>query len=108
MRHDAIYNLYGNVVSINGDGNDCVAYDADGTVVEINFTAVAAKEAELVASDNMDQLRTERNKRLAETDYWTLSDTATMTDAQTTYRQALRDITDNATSLDDVIWPEKP
>ena len=25
-----------------------------------------------------------------------------------TYRQALRDITDSATSLDDVTWPEKP
>ena len=108
MRHDAIYNLYGNVVSINGDGDNCVAYDANGTAVEINLTTVAAKEAELVASYNMVQLRDERNKRLAETDYWTLSDTETMTDAQTTYRQALRDITDNATSLDDVTWPEKP
>ena len=25
-----------------------------------------------------------------------------------TYRQSLRDITDSATSLDDVTWPEKP
>ena len=25
-----------------------------------------------------------------------------------TYRQALRDITNSATSLDDVTWPEKP
>ena len=25
-----------------------------------------------------------------------------------TYRDALRDITDSATSLDDVTWPEKP
>jgi len=31
-----------------------------------------------------------------------------MTEAQTAYRQALRDITDTATSLDDVVWPEKP
>ena len=108
MRHQAIYILYDNVISIDGNGDDCVAYDTNGNVVEINLTQVTTKEAELVASDNMAQLRTERNKRLAETDYWTLSDTATMTDAQTTYRQALRDITDNATSLDDVIWPEKP
>jgi len=26
----------------------------------------------------------------------------------TTYRQALRDITDSATSLEDVVWPTKP
>jgi hypothetical protein len=32
----------------------------------------------------------------------------TMTSAQTTYRQALRDITDTYSSLDDVVWPEKP
>ena len=32
----------------------------------------------------------------------------TMTSAQTTYRQALRDITNSATSLDDVTWPTKP
>jgi hypothetical protein len=25
-----------------------------------------------------------------------------------TYRQTLRDITDTYTSLDDVVWPEKP
>jgi hypothetical protein len=25
-----------------------------------------------------------------------------------TYRQSLRDITDTYTSLDDVVWPEKP
>jgi len=31
-----------------------------------------------------------------------------MTAEQTTYRQALRDITDSATSLDDVVWPTKP
>ena len=56
----------------------------------------------------MTELRTERNRLLAETDHWVLSDTVDATSAQTTYRQALRDITDNATSLDDVVWPEKP
>ena len=41
------------------------------------------------------------------TDWWASSD-LTMTDAQKTYRQALRDITKSATSLDDVTWPNKP
>ena len=45
--------------------------------------------------------------RLAETDWWASSD-LTMTSERTTYRQALRDITDSATSLDDVTWPTKP
>ena len=54
-------------------------------------------------------LRAERNKRLAETD-WTQSRDVTLSNdsAWVTYRQALRDITDSATSLDDVTWPTKP
>ena len=43
----------------------------------------------------------------AVTDWWASSD-LTMSDARTAYRQALRDITDSATSLDDVTWPTKP
>ena len=53
-------------------------------------------------------LRLERNSLLAETDHWVMSDTVDATSAQTTYRQALRDITKSATSLDDVTWPTKP
>jgi len=52
-------------------------------------------------------LRAERNQRLANTDWWASSD-LTMTAEQTAYRQALRDITDTYTSLDDVVWPEEP
>ena len=52
-------------------------------------------------------LRTERNRLLAETDFYGNSD-VTMSEAMTTYRQALRDITNTATSLDNVTWPEKP
>ena len=52
-------------------------------------------------------LRDVRNSKLAETDWWASSD-LTMTEAQTAYRQALRDITDTYTSLDDVVWPEVP
>ena len=55
----------------------------------------------------MQALRMERNLRLSVTDVWALSD-RTMTQAQKDYRQALRDITENATSLDDVSWPTEP
>ena len=53
--------------------------------------------------------RTERNKRLAETDYFALTD-VTMDAAMTTYRQQLRDITDHANwpNLNDDDWPTKP
>lgn len=61
-----------------------------------------------LAVEALAMLRQERNSKLAETDHWVLSDTADATPAQTTYRQALRDITSSATSLDDVSWPTKP
>ena len=66
-----------------------------------------AKYNELVNAYPMRLLRAERNQRLANTDWWASSD-LTMTEAQTDYRQALRDVTDTYTSLDDVVWPEEP
>lgn len=59
------------------------------------------------AEEKLEALREMRNRLLAETDVWALSD-RTMTQEQTNYRQALRDITDSYTSLDDVVWPTKP
>jgi len=56
---------------------------------------------------NLSALRAERNAKLAETDWWASSD-LTMTAEQTAYRQALRDITDTYSSLDEVVWPTKP
>ena len=96
MKHEAIYKLNSSVVTIIGD----TAYDADGNVVEYDNDA-AVVEGNLIA------LRNERNRLIAETDWWASSD-LTMTTEQTTYRQALRDITDSYTSLDDVVWPTKP
>jgi len=96
MIHEAIIKLDSKVVAIIGD----TAYDKDNNVVEYDLSAITT-ESNLIA------LRQERNAKLAETDWWASSD-LTMTSAQTTYRQALRDITTSATSLDDVSWPTKP
>jgi hypothetical protein len=68
---------------------------------------ITTKYDELVAAEPMRLLRLERNRRIAATDWWASSD-RTMTAEQTAYRQALRDITDTYTSLDDVVWPEVP
>ena len=62
---------------------------------------------EPTAEEKLWQLREERNMKLTATDWWASSD-LTMTEAQTAYRQALRDITETYTSLDDVVWPEVP
>ena len=75
---------------------------------ESDFTA---KYNELDAVEPLTFLREERDHRLSETD-WTRMDDNGLSDSAkaswATYRQELRDITDNATSLDDVTWPTKP
>jgi len=86
--------------------------DANGTAIEstdhgIAWATVSAKKDELIAAQPMKELRAERDRKLAETDWWAVAD-RTMTSEQTAYRQALRDITPSATSLDDVVWPTKP
>ena len=58
----------------------------------------------------MEELRIKRNALLSETDFYALSD-VTMTLQMTQYRQALRDITNNLTTvedIEDVVFPERP
>jgi hypothetical protein len=71
------------------DGNIDVQEDTGPTIADIDY------------------LRHARNEKLKETDLWGLQDYP-VTDEQRAYRQALRDITNTATSLDDVVWPTKP
>lgn len=55
-------------------------------------------------------LRNTRNLLLAQTDYLALSDQS-MSAEMTTYRQALRDITNGLTTVEDVeavVFPERP
>ena len=73
----------------------------------VTWDEVNVKMQDLTAAEPMKALRAERDRLIAATDWWASSD-LTMTDAQTAYRQALRDITDSATSLDDVTWPTAP
>jgi len=89
--------------------------DANGTAIEsanpadwgVTWAQLSAKRDELIAAQPLKELRAERNRRIAETDWWASSD-LTMTAEQTAYRQALRDITNTYSSLDDVVWPVKP
>lgn len=60
-----------------------------------------------IDEEKAEEVRAERNKLLAETDHYGLSD-QTMTSDMTTYRQALRDITDQDGFPESVTWPTKP
>ena len=81
------------------------------TLAEVN-----SKIEELKAAEPMRLLRVERDRLLAETDWWVLPD-RTPTPEQSAYRQALRDLPDTATPVLDptsrlgisgVDWPVKP
>ena len=99
-RDAVIIKLNPSVVSVI----DGVPYDADDNVVSYDADAV---DTEL----NIQEVRMIRDAKLAETDWVVTMHKEKGTNIPTamkTYRQALRDITDSATSLDDVTWPEKP
>ena len=91
--------------------------DSNGTAIESSdpsdfgttWSAVKAKKDELVAAEPMRLLREERDRRLAETDWWASSD-LTMSSERTAYRKALRDAPaqDGVTGLSNVTWPTKP
>ena len=58
----------------------------------------------------MSNLRAKRNKLLSDTDYLALADN-TMTEEVKTYRQALRDITEGLSTVEEVnavVFPVKP
>ena len=92
-------------------GSDMVSYTVEwlnSDLTKPTSSAIETKRNELYAEDRLNELRQHRNAKLAETDHWALSDTDAMTQAQTDYRQALRDITKTYSNLDDVVWPTKP
>ena len=87
--------------------------------VRYNLTAEeeAQRDAEELEFNNngafeeaMENLRDIRNSKLAETDFYALSD-VTMSPEMETYRQELRDITNGLTTVEEVnavVFPTKP
>ena len=91
----------------------------NGEIVALTDAEITQQNAEETAfldslpAKQFEYLREERNKKLAETDWVVIKEreeggsVSNFADWKT-YRQALRDITDSATSLENVTWPEKP
>jgi hypothetical protein len=75
--------------------------DGDAVVFKAEIAAAAENAAAMKA------IRSERNRRLAETDWWSFSDSPAITDAQAAYRQALRDFPATV-DLSNIVWPTKP
>jgi hypothetical protein len=98
--------------SVKGDCTDAesfsknVVWEGDALT---DWTAVNNKMADAKAVVAFRDLRAKRDELLTETDWWASSD-RTMTDAETAYRKALRDLPstlDKTTVLNEITWPTK-
>ena len=81
-------------------------------IANVNGVAVELTEEEIASfilsqTPTGEDARLKRNRLLAETDVWGLSDYPT-TAEQAAYRQALRDITDQSGFPENITWPTKP
>ena len=91
-------------------------HNINGNIVPFTAEEEAQRDAEELAFANgafdraMADLRQKRNSLLTATDYLALSDN-TLSANMTTYRQALRDLTNGLTNIDEVnavVFPSKP
>ncbi len=91
-------------------------HNINGNRVQFTAEEEAARDAEEQAwadgafNRAIADVRSRRNRLLAETDYLALSDN-TLSSDMTTYRQNLRDITNGVDTVDkcnNIDWPTKP
>ena len=97
-------------VIVRGDDIDTCEIEWHQGTPEISKADIKAKIPEVEFDNAMEDLRTKRNAKLAETDFYGLSDN-TMSADMTTYRQELRDLTNGITTkqqAEAVVFPTKP
>ena len=104
------------IKKINPNAEFCIGGNSLDNITWLNGTTPISKadiEAQFPAVEldiAMADLRIKRNNLLKETDYLALSD-QTLSAEMSTYRQALRDITNGITTVEKaniVTWPTKP
>ena len=91
-------------------------HNINGNRVQFTAEEETARDNEETAWANaaparaLADLRSKRNRLLAATDFYALSD-VTLSDDMTTYRQALRDLPSGKDTVDkcnNATWPDKP
>jgi hypothetical protein len=104
------------ILKINPNAQVSVNADDINQITWLNGTTPISKadietQIPIVEFDNaIKDLRAKRDRLIAETDYLALSD-QTLSTEMATYRQALRDITNGITTVEqanNVTWPTKP
>jgi hypothetical protein len=114
MRHEAVIKLYPNV---HNQVND-KAYDVNGNEIILDENKIESETSDMLSKVPMQRLREERDRRLAETDWWAVKevDGWQMSPQQRVYRKNLRDMPQTSPypmlnengELTNVDWPEKP
>ena len=93
-----------------------IILEPDATLITTELPVIAAlanltseQAQEVFRENDLRLLRQRRNQLLAECDWTQSEDVASaVRDAWKPYRQALRDITENYSSLRDAVFPAKP
>ena len=101
----------GNAITIPFTQSGHIVSDLEGTHYHLTWdgSAILKDDTALTAyqtAGKWKNVRADRNRRLAETDYLALSD-QTLSTEMSTYRQALRDVPIQ-TDPDNITWPTKP
>jgi hypothetical protein len=111
-KHQAVFNVAGKYGSYVVEGDEII-FDYPDTVSISMEDLWKEIDADYLLVP-MQLLRKQRDVNLSETDWWAGSD-RTMTDEQTAYRKALRDLPTTASpkldeneQLTNVTWPTKP
>ena len=112
-------NVVENVVEVDDINNIPSFVAQEGQVIATDHTGNiddtwngSSYDAPIIEDTRTDEqkwfdVRLKRNKLLAETDFYALSD-VTMTTEMSNYRQALRDLPSTTSNPDDVVFPTKP
>ena len=93
----------------DGSGPYIKEWNIEG-VLQPTTEQIASYDTAADLEDALHSIRVKRDKLIAETDYLALSD-QTLSTEMSTYRQALRDITNGITTAEqanNVTWPTKP
>ena len=114
-KHDAVESLKPNE-GWTWAGYDYKDFNWEGSSTKPTESEIDAEVTRLNNLEPMTQLRYERNKKIAESD-WRANSDVTLSDEWKTYRQALRDITSGASpkldsvgrlDMTSVTWPTEP
>lgn len=83
-------------------------YIEDGQVYTVQVVARTQEELDAETQNKAAQVRAERNRLLSESDWTQVLDAPVNRSAWATYRQALRDISEQAGFPWEVQWPAEP